>query len=381
VRRTAAEAKQLRENSVLNSDLGKSIVELIGRLLPGAQVEAVDSMAVDAGPGDDATEKAVGYGAPARIRVRETSGHVRDLVLHRATANDFGHDRRADRAQEMLLAFDTFASIADHVRPLDVGVIDRASPQMTSLRSAGEFYLLTEFAPGALYADDLRRIAHTGAATAADVARAAALARYLARLHSEPVGRPALYRRAIRDLVGHGEGIFGIVDGYPAEVPAASPARLAAIEAMCARWRWRLRGHAHRLRRTHGDFHPFNILFAADGSLALLDASRGCQGDPADDVTCLAINYVFFALPQPGGWGAGFCDLWRRFFATYLEASDDRAVLEVAPPFLAWRALVLANPVWYPDLSAANRDALLTWVEEVLEAGHLDLADAEARFQ
>jgi len=44
------------------------------------------------------------------------------------------------------------------------------------LRDGGEFYLLTTFAPGTIYADDLRRIARTGAATDVDVARIDALA-------------------------------------------------------------------------------------------------------------------------------------------------------------------------------------------------------------
>src|SRR5438034_763714 len=63
------------------------------------------------------------------------------------------------------------------------------------------------------------------------------------------VGRPAAYRRAIRDLLGHGEGIFGIIDAYPSDVPAASPDRLACIEAHCLDWRWRLKGKVERLTR------------------------------------------------------------------------------------------------------------------------------------
>ena len=73
-------------------------------------------------------------------------------------------------------------------------------------------------------------------------------------------------------LVGSGEGIYGVVDHYPADVPGAPWTRLASIERRCAEWRWRLREHEGRLCRTHGDFHPFNILFDGD-KLVLLDAS------------------------------------------------------------------------------------------------------------
>ena len=55
-------------------------------------------------------------------------------------------------------------------------------------------------------------------------------ASYLAELHTEPVDDAIAYRRSLRDLVGGGEGAFGIADSYPDGVPGASRARLDAIE-------------------------------------------------------------------------------------------------------------------------------------------------------
>jgi len=118
-------------------------------------------------------------------------------------------------------------------------------------------------------------------------------------------------------------------------------------------------------------------VFDRDGSLALLDASRGCAGDPADDLTALAVNYVFFALEAPGAWRGGLGGLWHRCWQRYVDATGDRELLEVAAPWLAWRALVVANPRWYPGLSARGRDALLAWVERVLDAPALDPASAD----
>src|SRR5437867_3783684 len=39
--------------------------------------------------------------------------------------------------------------------------------------------------------------------------------------------------------------------------------------------RWRLRTRAHRLSRTHGDFHPRNLLFREGTDFSGLDRSRG----------------------------------------------------------------------------------------------------------
>jgi hypothetical protein len=55
-------------------------------------------------------------------------------------------------------------------------------------------------------------------------------------------------------------------------------------------------------------------------------------------------------------------------------------VLETAPPFLAWRALVLASPRFYPHLSAPARDVLLSFAERALDAPPLDPGSAEALF-
>jgi aminoglycoside phosphotransferase (APT) family kinase protein len=353
------------------------LTEYIERLFPGARVLAVEPLAPDSGATTDSTSKVEGFGRPMRVRLID--GTVRDLVWRTASANDFGHDRRSDRAQQILLAFDDFPGMPRHVAALDVGAM-LADGRLVSLRDAGELFLVTSYAEGRPYAEDLRRIAGAGIVDEPDLARADALASYLARLHAQPIAAGPRYRRAIRDLIGHGEGIFGIIDGYPDEVPAAPPSRLRDIERRCIDWRWRLRGRASRLTRTHGDFHPFNVVFRAGVDFTALDASRGCAGDPADDVTAMAINYVFFALDHARAWPRGLGPLWRRFWRAYRRDRDDPGLAEAAPPYLAWRGLVLANPRFYPALTAHARDALLGLVERVLDAGRLDPDVVEALF-
>lgn len=355
---------------------------LIGDLFPGALITGVAPLGVDAGRSeadDDDTLKSGGYGVPVRITLRLRDGSVSTVVWHAAAPNDFGHDRRSDRAQELLLAFDTFDRIPGHVRALDVGAT-LPNGQLVSLRRSGEFYLLTAWAPGTPYAEDLRRIARDGQVASLDISRCDALAGYLAALHVPANAHPAVYTRALRDLLGHGEGIFGIVDAYPPDTPGASADRLRGIERRCLEWRWRLRGRESRLTRIHGDFHPFNVLFGEDASFTPLDASRGCAGDPADDVTCMALNYVFFALDHPPSWKSGLGSLWRRFWRIYLGRRSDSELLEVAPPFLAWRALVMACPLFYPAVGEPVRDALLQLAERTLDAERFDIESVEDLF-
>lgn len=351
----------------------------VAQLYPRHEIVAVTPLAPDTGATRGSTIKAAGYGLPVRIELLAPDGSQVQLVWRVASANEFGHDRRADRAAGAIQAFDDFQTMPRHVQPIDLGVITRAG-ELRSIRDGDELYLITTYAPGTIYADDLRRVADTGVVTDVDLARLDALAGYLAALH-QPLGEPGpRYRRAIRDLVGSGEGIYGIVDGYPADVPGASAIRLRGLEERCAEWRWRLRDEDARLVRTHGDFHPFNIVFAGEADLALLDASRGACGDPADDLTALAVNFVLFALAAPASWPRGLGVLWRRWWERYQALRPDHGLSASAPPFFAWRALVVANPRFYPNLGGAQRDRLLALAEAFLDARALDPRRAEELF-
>ena len=348
------------------------------RMYPGRRVIAIEPLAPDSGATKDSTTKAEGYGLPVRVTLAGDGGERTEVVWRTASANPFGHDRRSDRAAAAIQAFDDFQTMPGHITALDLGVV-RADGSLLSIRDATEHYLITSYAPGTIYADDLRRIASSRTTTPTDLARLDALAGYLASLHT-PLTAAGRYRRAIRDLVGSGEGIYGIVDGYPEGVPGAPSARLRAIEEACATWRWRLRDRADRLTRTHGDFHPFNVVFGAGAELTVLDASRGGCGDPADDLTAMAVNFVLFAIDEPAAWQHGLGVLWHRWWQRYFAVREDRALLDVAPPFFAWRALVVANPRFYPQLSARGRDRILGFAEDLLEAHALDPHWAEELF-
>jgi hypothetical protein len=367
-----------RESSA-TPDASPQLRKIVETALPGARILQTTALGPDSQT-DDETAKGTGYGRPVRVEV-EHRGRRRVLVLHTATTNEFGHDRRADRAAAAVLAADTFGSVPRHVEVLDMGAY-RGRDDSVSLAGTGEFYLLTAHAEGAVYADDLRHIAQAGTLSATDGTRALALVRYLAELHLEkaPGGKPA-YARFWRDTLGSGEGIFGIADGYPDSVPGAPRARLERVEEACLRWRFRLRGRSERLRRTHGDFHPFNVLFDEHSSLAVLDASRGALGDPADDVTCMSINYAFFSLGHTGAWRGAFASLWSDFWADYVARTHDEAIFEVVAPLFAWRGLVVANPTWYPELAVADRERLLSFVERVLTVDRFVPAMAREYFE
>src|SRR3954447_2509816 len=310
-------------------------------------------------------DKGYGYGVPLRVDY-EAGGAPARAVIESVRPGPFGHEHMADRAQQLLWAHDAFGRLPRHVRSLDVGAV-RASGELLPLGNAEELFMLAEFIDGREYADDLIRLRAGEPLRPLDRERADALADYLAGVHAAKGGEPGLYLRRVRELVGHGECIFGVCDSYPADGPVRLE-RLREIEKRCVDWRWKLRGRAQRLRQVHGDFHPWNIMFRDGADFSVLDRSRGEWGEPADDVTCLAMNYLFFSLQRSGRLDGPLRELWLRFWTRYLERTGDRELLEVAAPFFAFRALVMANPLWYPTLAPQLREALLRFAESVLAA-------------
>ena len=329
--------------------------------------------------GDETGIKFGGYGKPIRVDYQTTGQDARSLVLHTMRPGPFGHEHMADRAQVLLWSNQAFRHLPGHVKSIDAGAF-LAEDTLISVGGAEEFFLLTEYAEGQGYFRDLEQIAHTGLLRELDLNRADALCDYLAIIHNERAYTPDLYTRRIRELLGHGECIMGIADSYPPNAIIAAD-KLREIEHRCIEWRWRLKNLTHRLRQVHGDFHPWNILFRVGTDFSVLDRSRGEYGDPADDVASLTMNYVFFSLQSRRRLEGSFETLFLRFWDRYLDKTADREMLEVVAPFLAFRALVMASPVWYPNLTDDIRAKLLAFIFAVLENATFDPTQVNRYFE
>lgn len=314
--------------------------------------------------------KGYGYGSPVLVRF-EADGAARAAVLETTSPGPFGHEHMADRAQMLLWDHGAYNRLPLHARSIDVGAF-RKNGDPVSLGDAEEFFLLVEHLDGTGYINDLTRLQGGAPLRDLDVARADALCDYLVSIHSVPGTDPGLYARRVRELVGHGECIFGLCDSYPESHGFITARLLEDIEHACVRWRWRLRGRGDRLRQVHGDFHPYNILFREGTDFSVLDRSRGEWGDPADDVTSLTGNYLFSSLQRHGRLCGPFETLFRRFWDRYVEKSGDEGILEVAAPFFAFRCLVMASPVWYPTLPESVRRRLFNFLQAVLNEERFD---------
>src|SRR5205807_572097 len=137
------------------NDLPSGLRDYVERRF-GARLERAEALAADTDGGS--TAKIEGYGQPIRLWLRERGGCIRQCVFRTARANAFGHERRSDRALQQLLAWDTFSQVPRQIPAVDIGAVCDDGT-LSSLARAGELFLITDWADGSPYADDLRKLA------------------------------------------------------------------------------------------------------------------------------------------------------------------------------------------------------------------------------
>ncbi len=311
----------------------------------------------------------------------QTKGGIKSYVVKTLLSEGLGHDYPSDRAAVFLLDLDEYKNLPRHVNAIDV-LSEMEDGSIKSIGGGREYYLLMERGAGRDYFHDLNEFIHKDRLEISDIEKIKAMTSYLAEIHSVKKTSKPLYWRKLRDTVGHGECLMGVFDTYPDGT--LSYAEIAAIIKKSVDWIYRLKPKHSRLSQIHGDFHPGNIWFIPpstplskdstpplpplDGGMdfILLDRSRGPWGEPADDVTALTINYIFFSVKNYGDVRGSYIEGLNLFFDEYIKASGDAEITEVVAPFFAFRGAVVANPIFYPELTLEQRRLIFKFVNNVL---------------
>ena len=89
-------------------------------------------------------------------------------------------------------------------------------------------------------------------------------------------------------------------------------------------------------------------MFREGTDFTVLDRSRGEWGEAADDITAMAMNYIFYSVQKSLRLTGDLKDLFELFFENYLEKSGDEELLEVIAPFFAFRATGCGQPHLVP---------------------------------
>ena len=310
------------------------------------------------------------HGAGYEIIYRERK-KTKIVILRTQRPIGFSHEYAADRAKVFLLQHNLSRLVPKHVPSLDVGGFTPRG-KMVSIGECQDFFQIVEKVTGQEYMRDLELIKQRGSLTPADRKKALLLSNYLVALHKKRFSGPkdlarSIHHRHTRDAVGHGEMLMGVLDTYPDKVDWLSKKERTDLVALAVKFRERIKDRHYRLRRMHGDFHPGNIIFKNDKVFTVLDASRELWGEPADDLTALAVNYIWFAVQHKGNFSGPFAELFQLFFDNYLKKTKDLGVLEIAGLFFAFRGVVVIHPTFYPKQANAVRRKMFNLVRHVLK--------------
>lgn len=314
-----------------------------------------------------------------KLSLRLGNGTRKQIVLRQLNPGEYGLEQPEDRARHILYLARTAAQVPGYAELLDFGVFD-ATGRLHSLSGCGEFYVLEEFVEGRRYGEEFDTLRSACAASDRDRDVARSLADYLAALHRiDGHEDRTLYRRALRDLVGGGEGVMGLIDGYPPAFADRHSDLLQQLELACVAGVQRLRGTTRKVRATHGDFHPWNILLDTDGDIRTIDKSRADPNDPAVDVGSMLMNYLMLAFWQCWHGGAqrslttpAGIVLARDFLTRYRNASDDEGIARALPVYTAMRSAAVASPVFYPDMPEKLRTNVFSFATELAVLPEID---------
>jgi aminoglycoside phosphotransferase family enzyme len=316
-----------------------------------------------------------GTGYKVKFKINSSKSNIKEVVIRTLMPANFSHDWVSDRAKVFVLQHELAHMIPDHIDSFDVSGYTSKN-ELVSLGDVKEFFQIVEVARGVSYSQDFQRILGTGKLADGDLEKAVALSDYLVKLHSRKFKGSSdevrsVRRRHTRDALGHGEMMIGVIDTYPDDFTFITKDKLTDLICSAAKFREKIKDIPVVPCRMHGDFHPGNILFEGK-KLTLLDASREVYGDPADDVTTLAINYIWFAVMQSGGFDGPFAKLFTAFWNNYFKKTRDRNIARTAGIFFAFRGVVVAHPVFYSMQSDGVRRKMIRFVNNVLKDSSFD---------
>lgn len=275
----------------------------------------------------------------------------------------YGETLRADAAHEVCWRLDGYSAIARHARCVCAVRIESDGSLEPEHLAGPAWGIVEEEISGQPYHERLQQMSADPDPEQA-TREARLICNHMVSLHGRIDGEASvLYSRAIRDNLMN--AVFRLIDGAPS-LWNSFPELRERVEHGFLNWRLALSTRHGRLRRIHSDYHPWNV-FLLNDRVNVIGARAPGFGDPADDLACFLVNYVWFSMRRSGALTEPYLAAFIAFRDRYFELTQDQEAAAVFAPFAAKRLLVFLNPVYYPDTTPAEVHSLLSLLVSTLE--------------
>ncbi|MEK6914446.1 MAG: hypothetical protein AABW83_02235 [Nanoarchaeota archaeon] len=269
------------------------------------------------------------------------------LILKSLFKENLGMDHYSDRASSLLEAHDNYNKMESHIKSEDV-IAHNNNDSLTSIGDTKEFYILMEEAKGEDLFKDFENIRKSRLLEEKTKNKIKIISDFLVELHKNKHKSTSLYRRKIRDTIGSGCSLIGLLDMHPENAfKQFEKEWLEIIKLSINFWR-KSRNLTHRLSEIHADYHPGNLWFN-NNELIILDRSKGRFGEPADDIIAFAINPIMYSLITNQKFEGSFKEIFDLFWNNYFKQTKDKEMRKIMAPYIAFRISVITNPLFYND--------------------------------
>ncbi|MGK0209561.1 MAG: hypothetical protein ACI83O_000840 [Patescibacteria group bacterium] len=277
---------------------------------------------------------------------------IKTLIIKSIFKENLGMDNPGDRAASLLQAHTNYNTMRNHIKSKDVIVLKNKKAE--SIGNAEEFYIAMEEASGKDMFTDLDNI-DNDKSYQLFLEKTKKIAQDLVELHKNKVNNPILYKRKIRDTIGSGGSLMGVLDMHTIEDYSKYKTHWETIIKECIPYWSKSKHLTHRCCEIHGDFHPGNIWFK-EKKVTYLDRAGGRFGEPADDLTAFFINPIFYSIIKHGNFQGKYKEIFDMFWNTYFKQTKDKEMRTIMAPYIAFRASVITNPMFYNDEKLGGKE-------------------------
>lgn len=295
----------------------------------------------------------------------EYAGQIKKTVCRRLHGIGMSRDYLPDNVGYLLLQHEITKTHPLHIPSNDV-VCFGDKIQVVSLDGIEDVFQIVEFAEGDSYVKWILDIQNGFTSDHEKVVKN--ITDYMLKTHKikpkvDPEKIKHYYWRHSQDFIGS-EVLMDILDVWPQDKLLSLKDRAFFVEQLYI-LREQTRDLYKRCVMIHSDLHPDNIRVHADLSISILDSARTIWGEPADDLTCMLANFLFFGMKFPKS-RAEYQKAYDFMLQRYLAKNGSSELEQAARIYMPIRLLILAHPLFFSDDSPKLKKQVIKLAKEII---------------